>query len=271
MLESTSRGIYNEVVAFAKSESGETLRIKGFFIKVDKRGQPIDPFIAEKMRQHAMRLNLPLVEIQVQGPYEQEMFEIVENSIWANYRGNRYNLGSDNTESAFNAYDDKVETFFPSPQEIEDVITHFVERGNLNQAQAQQIRERYKIADSQRKAPKVEYDPKTGEVRRVTIKDGYGKSAIEYWLSPSGYCWIVNMEEYKKAFREMLLNPRRIRTDAYEYLRHQTPLSGSEVISILESRKETMEPEEYEKLLGFFSSIKDKIDQVYYQQQSYRR
>lgn len=271
LLQSTYAGFYNEVVAFAKAESGETVRLKGFFIKVDKRGQPTDPVIVEKMKQHSRRLNLPLVEIQVQGPYEQEMFEIAENSMWAHYKGNRYNLGSDNPDFAFSAYDDKIDTFFPSPQEIEEVITHFFERGNINEAQAQQIRERYKIADSQRKSPKVERDPKSQEISRVTIEDGYGKDAIEYWLSQSGYCWRVNMEEYKKAFREMSLNPQRTRTDAYKYLRYQTPISGSQVLSILESRRETMNPKEYEKLFSFFSGAREKIDKVYNQQQSFRR
>lgn len=273
LLQSNSDGIYNEVVAFAKSKSGKMLRLKGFFIKVDKRGQPTDLVIAEKMRQHARKLNLPLVEIQFQGPYEQEMFEIAGNSAWAHYKGNRYNLGSDNPEFAFSAYDDKVNTFFPAPQEIEEVVAHFVERSDLDQAQAQQIRERYKIADTRRKSPKVEYDPKTKEISRVTIKDGYGKDAIEYWLSPSGYCWRVNMEEYKKAFREISLNPQRIQTDAvaYKYLRYQTPILGSQVLSILESRKGTTEPEGYEKLLSFFNGVRDKIDQVYNQQQSFRR
>ena len=263
LLKFTSHGIYNEVVAFAKSETGKPLRLKGFFIKVDKNGQPTDPVIAQKMRQHAARLNLPLVEIQVLGPYEQEMFEIAKNGVWAHFKGNRYNLGSEDPEFAFNAYDDKVDTFFPSPQEIEEVVAHFRERGDINEAQAQQILERYIIADARRKSPKIEYDPKTSEISRVTIKDGYGKDAIEYWLSPSGYCWRVNMEEYKKAFREMSLNPRRMKTDAYEYLRYQTPLSSSQILSILESRKEMMKPEEYEKIIGFFIGVKDKIDQVY--------
>lgn len=262
LLKSTSDGIYNEVVAFAKSESGETVRLKGFFIKVDKRGQPTDSVIAEKMRQNARRLNLPLVEIMVQGPYEQEVFEIAENSIWAHFKGNRYNLGSEDPEFAFNAYDDKVDTFFPSPQEIDEVLSHFLASGKITTGQAQQIKERYEIADKRRKSPKVEYDLKTQEISRITIKDGYGKDAIEYWLGTSGYCWRVNMEEYKKAFRdrEMSLNPQRSRTDAYEYLRYQTPLSGSQVLSILESRKELMKPEEYEKLLSFFSGVRDKID-----------
>ncbi|MCX7928764.1 MAG: hypothetical protein N2558_03730 [Patescibacteria group bacterium] len=271
LLKLTSGGIYNEVVAFGRSESGETLQLRGFFIKVDKRGQPTDPVIAEKMKQHARRLNLPLVEIQVQGPYEQEMFEIAENSVWAHYRGNRYNLGSDNPEFAFRAYDDKCDTFFPSPQEIEDVIAHFVQSGNLDSAQAQQIRQRYKIADSQRKSPKVEYDPKTNEIIRVTIKDGYGKDEIEYWLNPFGNCWRVNMKEYKKVLRKSFLNSQRIRTDAYQHLRYQTPLSSSEVLFILESRRETMEPEQCEKLIRLFSSVKDKIDQVYNQQQTFTR
>jgi len=266
LLKSTSPIFYNEVVAFAESESGKKLRLKGFFIKVDKNGKPLDLFVAQKMRQHAARLNLPLVEIQVQGPYDKEKFEIAENEIYAHYKGNRYNLGSEDPEFAFNAYDDKFDTFFPSPQEIEEVVTHFKERGDINKAQAQQILERYRIADARRKSPKIEYDPKTSEIKGVTIKDGYGKGAIEYWLNPSGYCWQVNMEEYKKALREMLLNPRRTITDAYdEYLRYQTPLSGSQVLTILESRKDTMKPEEYEKLISFFSGLRNKIDQVYNQ------
>jgi len=271
LLQSTYDGIYNEVVAFAKSESGKTLRLKGFFIKVDRRGQPTDPVIAVKMKQHARRLNLPLVEIQIQGPYEQEMFEITENSVWAHYRGNRYNLGSENPEFAFNAYDDKINTFFPSPQEIGEVVAHFRERGDINEAQAQQILERYKIADAGRKSPKIEYDPKTSEISGVTIKDGYGEDAIEYWLNPSGYCWRVNMKEYEKALREMSLNPRRMGTDAYEYLRYQTPISSSQVLSILESKKGTMKPEEYEELIGFFNGIRNKIDEVYNQQQAFRQ
>lgn len=106
---------YNEVVALARTESGEQLQLLGFFIKVDKNGRPIDPIVAEKMKEHSERLGLPLVEIQFQGLYEQEMFEIKENDIWANYKGNRYNLGSDDPSSAFFAYDYKASTFFPSP------------------------------------------------------------------------------------------------------------------------------------------------------------
>lgn len=270
LLQSTPRGTYNEVVAFAKTKRGEC-KLRGFFVKVDKRGQPIDPVIAERMRQHARRLSLPLVEIQVQGPYEQEMFEIEENSMWAYYKENRYDLGSDNPEFAFYAYNDTDDTFFPSPEEIEEVIAHFTQRGDINEAQAQQIRERYKIADAERKSPKVEYDIKTSEISHVKINDGYGKDAIEYWLSPSGYCWRVNMEEYKKALKKAFLNPKRIITDPYEYLIYQTPISGTQVLSILESRKGMMEPEEYERLVGFFQDVRDKIDQVYNQQSSFRR
>lgn len=269
LLKISNSESFNEVVALAKSDTGGAVRLKGFFIKADKRGQPTDPVIAEKMKQHARRLNLPLVEIQVQGPYEQEMLDIAESSVWAHYKGNRYNLGSDNPKFAFFACDDKVCTFFPSPQEIEEVVTHFVERGNLDQAQAQQIRERYKIADTRRKSPKVEYDPKTQEISKVTIKEGYGKEETEYWLGSSGYCWRVNMEGFKKAFEESMLNPTRPRRDAYEYFRYQTPISGAEVLSLLESRKGTMDLKEYKKLFNFFSGIKEKIDKICQQEFSF--
>jgi hypothetical protein len=263
LLKFTSPEIYNEVVAVAKSKRGKTLRLKGFFIKVDRNGQPTDLFIAQKMRQHAARLNLPLVEIQVQGPYDKEKFEIAENEIYAYYKGNRYNLGSEDPEFAFNAYDDKFDTFFPSPQEIEEVVAHFKERGDINEAQAQQILEKYRIADARRKSPKIEYDPKTSEIKRVTIKDGYGKDEIEYWLSSSGDYWRVDIEEYKKALRGISLNPQRKETNAYEYLKYQTPLSSSQILSILESRKEMMKPEEYEKLISFFKGIRDKMMKKY--------
>lgn len=112
LLQRTLPGFYNEVVAFGRSENGKTLRLKGFFIKVNKRGKPIDPVIAERMRQHVKRLNLPLVKIQVQGLYDQEMFSIEEYGVWAHYKGFRYNLGSKKPELAFQAYDGDNNNFF---------------------------------------------------------------------------------------------------------------------------------------------------------------
>ena len=199
------------------------------------------------------------------------MFEIAEDGIWANFRGNKYNLGNENPKFAFYAYDDKVDIFFPSPKEIEEVIAHFIKLGDINEAQVQQIRERYKIADARRKSPEVEYDPKNQEISIVTIKDGYGEDEIEYWLNSSGHCWKVNMKEFKEAFREKLLYPQALITDPYKYLRYQIPISYSQVLTILESRKKTMKPEKYEELIGFFNGVKDKIDQVCSQQHSFRQ
>lgn len=270
LLKSTHNEIYNEVVAFTKSNMNETVQLKGFFIKVDKRGDPIDPVIAKKMRQHAGRLNLSLIEIPVKGPYEQEMFETEENNAWAHYKGNRYNLGNDDPESAFNAYNDRYDVFFPSPQEIDEVLSHFVSSGDITNKRVQQIKEKYEVADKRRKSPKIEHDSKTKEIDRVVIKDGYGKDEFEYRLGSSGYCWRVNMEGYKRAFREMSFNPQRIRIDAHEHLRYQAPLSGVEVLSILESRKETLKKEEYKKLHRFFKGIRNKIDKAYNQQVSFR-
>lgn len=145
-------------------------------------------------------------------------------------------------------------------------------RGDLNWKQAREIIKGYKIVDSQRKSPKVEYDPETQGISRVTIKEGYGEDEIEYWLLPSGYCWKVNMKKYREAFRERLLNPRSLKSGSSEY---QTLLFSREVLSILKSRRGTLEPEEYEKLLNFFEGIKDRIDEVcrayYSQRQSFRR
>jgi hypothetical protein len=60
----------------------------------------------------------------------------------------------------------------------------------------------------------------------------------------------------------MLLNPLKP-TLLGERLKYQTPLSSNEVLAILESRKETMDPKEYEKLISFFNDIKNKIDEAY--------
>ena len=261
LLQGTAPGSYNEVVALAKSESGKTVRLKGFFIKVNRRGQPTDPVIAEKLREHAKRLNLPLVEIRVHGLYEQEKLEITENGIWAHFKGNRYNLGSKDPDFAFMVNDDTRNSFFPSPQEIEEVITHFMKCGDIDEALAQQIREGYKIADARRKSPKVKYNPETNEILKVTIKDGYGKDEVEYWLYSSGYCWKANMEEYIRAVREMMLNPKGADLDAFK-----TPISSSQFLVILKSRRKTMDPKEYKKLVGFVKGMRDKIDQLYNQE-----
>lgn len=255
LLQLTSDKNYNEVVAFAKSENGEIVQLKGFFIKVDKQGQPSSSVIAEKMQQHAKILNLPIIEIECKGLYENEMIEITKNSILVNYCGNRYNLSYNNTKFIFKAYNYKGDPFVPFPQEIEDVVTHFVERGNLDQVQAKQILEKYELFDFQRKSPKVEYNLKTKEISRVVIEDGYGKDVIEYWLNPFGYCFKVNMEKYRKAIKESLLNPKIQNFDDSEY---QESLSRVDILSILESRKEMMEPEEYKKVFNFFKDVKNQ-------------
>ena len=205
-----------------------------------------------------------------QGPYEQEMFQIAENDVWAHFRGNRYNLGSENPEFAFRAYDDEFDYFFPSPQEINDVIAHLVKRGHINEEQAQQIRVRYNTADARRKSPKVEYNPETQEISRVTIEDGYAKNAVAYWLNASGYCFKVDMVEYKKALTKMMLSQQDTLkgADGYRYI---FPIPSTEVSIILARREETMEPDEYNKLVVFFSNLSQKINQAHKKQEELRK
>ena len=258
LLQLTDPAFYNEVVAFAKSDSGKTIKLAGFFIKVDKNDNPIDPVIAEKVEQHAKRLNLPVVKIKIKDAYEEGKFEISANGIWAHYNGNRYNLGSDDPEFAFYAYDDEFNSFFPSPKEIEEVINYFMKKGFIDEKQAQKIREKYKIADIQRQSPKIQYD-ENGRISKVDIEDGYGEDVIQYWITSSGYCWRVEMEEYKKAIRKIFLN----RESTGINFRCQTPINSDEILSVLKKREEIMKPEEYQQLIGFVESIKDKIDSVY--------
>jgi len=265
LLQSTSDGIYNEVVAFAKSESGETCSLKGLFIKVDKNGQPTNSVIAQKMRQHAARLNLPLVEIQVRGPYEQEKFETSANNIWAQYRDKRYNLGSDNPKWDFYRYSEgNTFSLFPPPQEIDEVLAHFVKCGDVTEEQAQQLKARYKIADTRRQIPKIDYDPETQQIKLVKFRENYDENETEYVLGAAGGCWKVNVKRFQEATIKKGLEPGRA-WNSGDSRRYQSPLSGSQVLSVLESRKETTDPEEYKKLLGFFSGMKDRIDQVYSQ------
>lgn len=265
LLQSTSDGIYNEVVAFAKSESGETVRLKGFFIKVDKRGQPTDPVIAGKMRQHASRLNLPLVEIQVRGPFEEEKFETSKNNIWAQYKNRRYNLGSDDPKNDFYVYSEGFTLqFFPSSQEIDEVLAHFVERGDITNEQVEQLKTRYEIANARRQSPQIENDLKTQQIKVVKFREGYGENETEYLFGAAGGCWKVNVKRFQEAMTEAGLSPDRGKS-AGESRRYQTPLSGSQVLALLESKKGLMEQEEYEKLFKFFSDMKERIDEVYRQ------
>jgi hypothetical protein len=62
ILENSGKNSYNEVVV-----RGSSSELRGFFIKVySDTGLPIDNLMAQKMRNLATNLNLPIVEIQVE-------------------------------------------------------------------------------------------------------------------------------------------------------------------------------------------------------------
>jgi hypothetical protein len=170
---------------------------------------------------------------------KEKNLQIKGGNVWARYRGILYNLGSENPKEAFVGYYGRI-PFFPFPEDLEEVIAYLVKQGDLNLEQAQQIREKYKIADLQRRTPYIEYYPTTGEISLVIIDDGYDLDYTQYWLSPLGYC-----RRYDFVTREGYLLP------------------SSTVLSILESRRDTMDPEEFDKLIKTFTSAQQKIDLTY--------
>ena len=66
LLNNSSKFDYNEVIAFANLD-GSKIRLKGFFVVVDSSGFPLDKPLSDKIKAHADRLDLPLVNIKKAG------------------------------------------------------------------------------------------------------------------------------------------------------------------------------------------------------------
>lgn len=250
LLKNTPSGKYNEVVAWATKE-GVTLR--GFYYLVDEDGKPLDPVLAEKIEQHAKRLNLPVIKISD----EQEECKIDKGNIQFKYKGKTYNLGPTGPLDSsklddFYAYNERGEPFFPSPEKIDEIIAHLMQQGVINEEQAQQIRENYKSADIRRRLPRVERDEE-GRIKRVTIRDGYGEEEKEYYINDTTGASVLYLR-------------RKTPGDIYKYPPYQRqwiighPIFYSEALDLLKKIREIINDDEYKELLNFVKRVKGRID-----------
>lgn len=191
------------------------------------------------------KLNLPNPEKQDEQPDQQKQDLKLEEfkNRFVEYNGIQYSLSA-KIGSPFYAYDDKFKSFFPSPEEIREVIQHLVKSGSLDEDQAKQIMEEYETADSERKFPKIRYVQGTSEILYVTFTEGYGREEKQYLLESSGCCYEID------SFTNRNQSPNNL-TDTDTI----TPVDSSTVMYVLQKIRERMGNDEYQEILKFYKKL----------------
>ena len=252
LLAQTGPSSYNEVVGLAKTEKGN-LRLKGFFYKVKSNGKPVEPYSANRMQNHALRLGLPVVAVKEISHYPEDKVYEKDGTMNAISIGGRYftlkglnGSGESKDEWNFRVSDgDSIE--FMSPDDAETVIEFLRGKGN-DDSILDSIRTGYQEADRIRQTTKVEFD-EHGKVKQIKRRFGYGDQECEESIGPRGHGYLVNLaQQYERNAESMLGNglirmddwrepralaPERIRQLAEEARIGIDPLQAAEVIKWL--------------------------------------
>jgi hypothetical protein len=206
LLRMTYPETYNEVVALA-NVAGQKIKLKGFFYKTDSSGEPLDQTVASKMKMHAMRLGLPIVEVQKPNPYAQNKIEDKDDKLALHLGGNRYLLGGYD-EANFYFYDEKMRRHIISSQQMQRIISFMHENGYGNNFTSA-LHADYERAHEKHFAAKLNFDEK-GEIQSLKKIEGYGKNQTEYVITAAGYARIVDVEREIKALKESMLGKSKI-------------------------------------------------------------
>lgn len=271
LLQQTPPTSYNEVVALAKTGQGD-LKLKGFFAKVDEEGY-LDEKSAQTLKYQAQRLGLPFVEIIEPSQFGEDKYEVQSEVRYAHYKGKRYNLGGgkenpkydwqDNTRHAFNNYTSRGESFFTSPEELEEVLGFVAEQNPNKPELIEKIRQEYKEAHERYLAPKLNYDDE-GTLQTISMRHGYGKDAWEYRITRSGYSYDTNLQEQSKNMREQMMNMGQmtmIGLDREKWWERQIYTDTTD--GAVEEALKYADPETAEAARAFYDEVRPKIESMY--------
>ena len=262
LLAETRHG-YNEVVALAKSDSGKQVVLKGFFLKIGHKGVPLDPVIAERMRDHSSRLGLPLVYIKEKSLQMKDSVSRDEAGVpsFLYLNGRTYKVGD-----TFHVVDEDMEISFPELHELKKVLQHFEKNGELIRDEVEAIERRYVEKEKEHRKPKITYSESHPEqISSLTMIE----SAFRYYLSDSGYCTFVDIQKEREQSRKDSL-----RDSSMQSLRSVSiyvPTSSDAILSVLENKKDTMSKEEFKRVSDFVTAQKVKIDEQFKQYQQRKK
>jgi hypothetical protein len=203
LLLKTDPGSYNEVVILANNE-GKKASLAGLFYKTTEDGTPMDEMLYSKMRQHALRLNLPLISIKEPNPYAENKITRTEDRLLVQYGGKLYTLrGTPNWKSK--AYLQSRYNVFIPPEELEQVFDYLKEN-DVDEKNIERLRVEYTEVDKTRQQPVVKYDEQ-GNITSIVKRSGYGTQEIKTSLSKNDSFKINVIEEIRMFDESMANNP----------------------------------------------------------------
>ena len=189
MLERSSPGRYNEIVALGQSG----LKAVGFFYKVDSRKKPVDSGLAANMLGLGHRTGLPVVEIPEENIYTENKvvrYTYMDSSRREELRiffgGMCYCAPKSKGDLRFRVVEgDTLKWYFPSPEKFEAAVGFALRTGEIGEAEANQILEDYRTADIERQTPTAYFD-EDGEIDRVECLQDYGEHEAKLNISRRG-------------------------------------------------------------------------------------
>lgn len=201
LLQLSAPSSYNEVIALANVD-GSKIKLKGFFIKTDSKGEPLNETVARKMRMHASRLGLPIVTVKKPRLYANNEVEDKGDKLAVHLDGNRYLL-SGYGDSNFKFYDEKLYDYFISPEQMQAVLT-FMQAEGYDDNYTTALLADYEQANQEYFRAKLFFDD-DGQVDSIKKIEGYGKHQTEYVIGAKGYAHVVNKEMEMKRIEESML------------------------------------------------------------------
>ncbi|PID31403.1 hypothetical protein CR983_01440 [Candidatus Saccharibacteria bacterium] len=167
----------NEVLVMTDSDSEQSdtnqVSLKGFFYKIDSDGKPYSRIAAERMKQHAAQLNLPVVPIKEESRYSENREVINDETIAVCHSGRQYPIVGFGDEHLFRAYDKKGRSYFPSPEEIGGAVSFAMQQNVISKVDVEGMVKRYIAINKDRQTPVIEFGD-DGSVKSIRYYEGYG-------------------------------------------------------------------------------------------------
>ena len=152
--------------------NGNKIKIKGFFVKLGFDGQPINDELSIKIRNHAKRLNMPIVEIKQKSMYAEHAIDTKDNKLAIHDDNKRFLLaGYDNN---FMYFDNKGFNFFMTQAELDDLLLK--NKQYFSADQIIKIKQDYQLADQKYHKMKFNFNKK-GDLSGI-IKNKLADSPI---------------------------------------------------------------------------------------------
>lgn len=259
LLKQTHPQSYNEVAALANND-GKKIELAGFFYKVADDGLPLDADLAESMKAHARRLNLPVVAITEANPYGED--RILQDEAPAThlprlnvyYGGKRYFLQA-SEDLDFNSVNQRDFSFFATAEEIEAVFSFLLVSG-YDPQEVDLLRARYQNKDLIRQKPKIKYDDQ-GNIKTFKKICGYGSEEETIYISASG-ARRENRLQVQIKMQQFMANPLRpVSIEEYD----RSLLSPEQVVQVLQEALDNAGDEEQAKIEQFQNAVMPLIQQ----------